>query len=207
MKREILTPERCREELLWVSRLNWMMVLPVFLCIFCMVLLPLSLICIAEYDWWDENQWDELFPLFILGAIAIGVALLVGIQHRRNQKVRQMVLEIVEDKLVGYLTQEEYSGYGRHRTRYIYYVLSFRYFGDYRIPDRPHYSWSKLYSADRARNVYDRAEIDDTYYIVLNRDAKCKKPLLIYNTKEFVFCPDGTSKSPDSTWRDSVSVE
>ena len=207
MKREILTPSRCREELLQVNQLNMILTVSLLFGSLLLGLLVFVLFFLAEFSWFEEGRIDVLFSLCMVGAVVLGVGLILGIPYLRARKINGMVLEIVEDTLLFSTMRYEYYGYSGSRTIHTYYVLVFRYFGEYRIPDRPHYTWSKMFSADRDRDVFDRADARDTYYIVLDGKAKFKRPLLVYNTKEFVFCPDGTVESPDNTWRDSVSAE
>lgn len=208
MKKEILTPSRCREELLYVHKVNILFAIPLMICLFIVALMTVGLVYLTEVRAFDNwKYWDLIFIGGVGGIVVGGVVLLIYLQRHRNRKIERMVLEIVEDTLLFSTMRYEYRGSGRHRHLHIYYVLVFRYFGEYRIPERPHYVWSKLYSADCDKDIYNRAEAGDTYYIVLDRDARRKKPLLIYNTKEFVFCPDGTTEHPDGSWRDSVDVE
>ncbi len=204
MKREILTPSRCREDMKSTYKMN------VLAIVIAVAFLQILVMLIAFLPVWGQTdrQQRDLYTVSILGGYALCVVWFVWWYYRRYQKIDWMVLEIVEDQLISYTVREVYRYRKGYRTRvYDIYILIFRYFGEYKIPDRPHYTWSKQYSADRDQDLYDRAEAGDTYYIVLDRDAKRKKPLLIYNTKEFVFCPDGTTRSPDDTWRDSVGSE
>ena len=207
MKREILTPSRCREDLRQANQLNTIVIISLFGCSFLLGLSIFALFYLEEFSWVEDGRIDVLFSLCMGGAVALGVGLMLAIPYLRTRKVNRMVLEIVEDRLIFSTIRYEYYGYNGSRRPHPVYVLVFRYFGEYRIPERPHYTWSKRFSADRAKDVFDRAEAGDTYYIVLDGKAKKKKPLLIYNTKEFVFCPDGTTESPDRTWRDSVNME
>ena len=208
MKREMLTPSRCREELWYVNRLTLMEFLPVMGLVLVLILMIGGLFYLSEFSWYEKSRWNSLFAWCLGAATLLSVGIIIGIPYFRKRKINRMVLEIVEDKLayadrrIGYR-----SFHGWSRRPYDYYVLGFAYFGEYQIPERSHYEWSNRFSADRDKVVYERAEAGDTYYIVLDGKAKKKKPLLIYNTKEFVFCPYGTTRSPDDTWKDSVSGE
>ena len=209
MKREILTPECCREDLKAIYRMKVLamgILSGTFLCLggFAIYLIAVSVL------WKTENP-DGILALMVTGLVIIAVAPIAWLLIYPKYKIENMVLEIVEDKLE-YSTTEDvyrrvYTRRGYYIRHYVNYYFGFAYFGKCRIYDRPYYSWSDLYSADGVIDLYNRAEAGDTYYIVLDRDAKQKKPLMIYNTKEFVFCPDGTTESPDRTWRDSVNME
>ena len=198
-----MTPSRCREELRQVNRFDLVTILMIAFGLFMLAFGVFGLYYLEAITF-ERVQGDCLFALGLVGILGAGGGVFFGIPYVRTRKIDRMVLEIVEDKLL--FPAMRYSE-SRSRRYYCYYVLVFRYFGEYRIPSRPHYTWSKRFSADRDRDLYERAEPFDTYYIVLDRNAKRKKPLLIYNTKEFVFCPDGTTGVPDHMWRDSVSDE
>ena len=165
---------------------------------------------LLSVHWKTENP-DGIVALMVTGLVIIAVAPIAWILVVRKYQIKNMVLEIVEDKLE-YSTTEDiyrrvYTSRGSYIRHYVNYYFGFAYFGKCRIYDRPYYSWSDLYSADGVIDLYNRVEAGDSFYIVLNGKAKHKKPLLIYNTKEFVLCPDGTTRSPDDTWKDSVSGE
>ena len=204
MKREILTPSRCREDLKNNYKLSGYAVAYIIASGLIFVITLAFIVAGMQVD--PERQ--DLYTFCIFGGYIVCAGLFVWWYYSRPRKVDRMVLEIVEDKMITDRIEEIYRYRNGHRRKVDEaYVVVFRYFGDYIIPDRPHYLWSKQFSAYRDKELFKRCQAGDTFYIVLNGKSKRKRPLLVYNTKEFVFCPDGTPESPDSTWRDSVSAE
>lgn len=127
--------------------------------------------------------------------------------RKRYQKILQCGVEIVEDTLNGIHIEERYKG-----RQYIQvYVLTFQSNGRYKVPDKDHYQWSKLYSMS-PYGIYNTSLVGDTFYILRLKDASQKDApqyeiLEVYNTKLFELCEDGTAPRTGSSWRDSVSVE
>lgn len=199
MEKEILTVERCREDLDLLLRIDYLkMLLPLI----ASILLELGVLMLVNLSGQPEGYMFAvifLLPFFVLLAQDVHTIL-------RVRRMRRCAFEIVEDQLYSIRVDREISRGYKHSQAVTVYCLEFHGVGKYRISARPHYEWSKL-CAMSYDEVYESSTPGDRFYIVLLKDGRHATPMMIYNTNLFEFDPDGTERKPRGSWRDSVSLE
>jgi hypothetical protein len=203
MKKEVLTPDRCREDVL--QMLGYKQRLNLFVGVLLAVLIA---ILIGSVILMEGDSLAKLILSIAVCVILLPVALIDLIPSIRNarllKKIRQTGCDIYEDVLTVALT-ERMRGSRGYRT-INYYYLRFENCGEYLIPPHPHYQWSGRFEM-LTREVHDTAESGDGFYVVCLKDQGPGEPLMVYNQKFFVLCEDGTTHAPHTSWRDSVNVE
>ena len=209
MQKEILTPSNCKKDLSPQTEAGLNPFLTIGLVMIFLMFGSIGLLVLNV-----ENSGVGLAAAVILiatGALPLAVyligALTAPIRARKlAKKVELCEIEFLEDTLVG-----AYENVKRHYRRYhtrieVFYVLSFRNCGRYRVPLVQHYAWSDLYSMSPG-GIYNTSILGDTFYVAVRKDDPRKTPLWIYNTKLFELAEDGTVRKPRASWKDSVYSE
>ena len=207
MQKEILTPSNCKKDLAPQATEKFNPFLTAALAILFLLCSLFGFFCIGE-DTEGRNN-----PGIVIGVILIacgiipmaiyGIEILTAPARAKKlaQKVAPLEIEFIEDTL-----ERAYEDViHRYKRVEVFYVLSFKSFGKYRVPAQQHYAWSELYSMS-PDGIYNTSIIDDTFYIAVRKDDP-KKILWVYNAKLFELCPDETERKPCASWRDSVNLE
>ncbi len=203
MKKEVLTPSRCREDVLRMlgrkQRLNLLVGA---------LLTALTVILIVGVILMEGTSSVKLIISLAVCGILLPIAwidLIPAIRNFRLQRrVRQNGCDIFEDVLTVALTERKRGSRGYNTIDY--YTLRFEHCGEYPVPPYSHYQWSEHFEM-LTREVHDTAESGDRFYVVCLKDHAEKTPLMVYSQKFFVLCEDGTTHAPNTSWKDSVSVE
>ena len=203
MKREVLTLSQCREELVSLQRIDRRIFVILLICLMPMIFMMVGIYAVS----YDPNIGIDVADIIsIASPVVILLFLMVFTffyEKHRIRKMQRAELVILEDTLV-----LAYDDIVRRSRRYsgVVYKLQFQNLGIFRIPERQNYAWSQLYSMSD-KGVYNTSIIGDRFYIVCLKNARRKKPLVVYNTKLFELCAEGTQPRTSKSWRDSVSVE
>ncbi|MBQ8381832.1 MAG: hypothetical protein IJX47_01360 [Clostridia bacterium] len=208
MQKEILTPSNCKKDL---APQNQNKFNPFFTTAFVMLFLLIGLLglfLIGLDSEGGDNSGIVLGVLLIASGALPLIVYIIGTltapirAKRRAEKIKSYENEFFEDTL-----DRAYEDMiHRYKRVDIFYVLSFKSFGRYRVPSQQHYAWSELYSMSPS-GIYNTSIVGDTFYIAVRKDDPKKAPLWVYNAKLFELCPDGTTRKPRASWRDSVSLE
>lgn len=211
MQKEILTLAECRERLLAENKVT-----PQAVAIITLMWLILSAIIsgILALIFWIllSHTVDDLHIAFhitgwcvcALPSVLFGIALfkMLAKAHRLHRKIQSTDIEIVEDTLLH--AYQDCRTYGKGSK--LYYVLDFQNHGKYKLPEEQHYTWSELYAMSD-RGIYNTSISGDEFYILRWKDDRHHTPIQVFNKKLFEFCPDGATRKPRASWRDSVSLE
>ncbi|MBQ7353952.1 MAG: hypothetical protein IJW62_00365 [Clostridia bacterium] len=201
MQKEILTPSRCKEDVLQMishkQRRN----------LFLGVLVTILFAAIAAGILLQSGSRMALIVGIVVLIFALLIAVKVAIPTIRNAGLRRRIRrgdwEIREDLLTVRLA--EWTKGARGVPGMYVYSLRFEHSGEYRIPPHPHYEWSEVRKM-LPREVHDTATDGDQFYLICLKDAPQKTPLMVYNQKFFILCEEGTTRAHTS-WRDSVNLE
>ena len=203
MKKEVLTPDRCREDVLrmlgYIQRLHLLLTI---------LLTTIAAGLVLGVMMMEGTLRAKLIICGLMGAVLLPGALISLSPAVRNirlqSRVRQNGCDIFEDVLTVALTERRRGNRGYNTIDH--FTLRFAHCGEYHIPPHPHYRWSERFEM-LTREVHDTAESGDGFYVVCLKDQGPEEPLMVYNQKFFVLCEDGTTRAPQTSWRDSVSVE
>ncbi|MBO5778306.1 MAG: hypothetical protein J6R82_01925 [Clostridia bacterium] len=154
-------------------------------------------------------DWTAIVALMAMVVLMFGAILfLFCYEQYRIHQIKNGELMIVEDLLT--LSYEDVEkrggGGGRHAIHVRVFILEFQHMGRFRVPRRPHYEWSKIYSMSD-EGVYNTSTLGDRFYVVYLKNARKQEPLMVYNTNLFELCEDGTAPRTGGSWKDSVSLE
>lgn len=207
MKREALTLSRCREDMIKHQRVDRRVILILVVAILPLTLL-LGLLCALEYAANGTMDWP-MFATIIAVLVMVGGAILwlLGNERYKIRLIRHGELVIAEDLLTLAHETVERRGSGRGNAIHVrVFHLQFQQCGSYRIPRKPHYEWSHIYSMTD-EGVYHTSESGDRFYVVYLKNARKPMPLAVYNQKLFELCEEGTPPRTGNSWRDSVNLE
>lgn len=207
MKREALTLSRCREDMIKHQQVDRRVILILAVAILPLTLL-MCLLCALEYAADGTMEWP-LFATVIAVLVMAGgaILLLLGNEQYKIRQIRHGELVIAEDLLT--LAHETVERRGSRRGNAIHvrvFLLQFQQCGPYRIPRKPHYEWSRIYSMTD-EGVYHTSEPGDRFWVVYLKNARKPMPLAVYNQKLFELCEEGTPTRSGDSWRDSVEIE
>lgn len=197
MQKEILTVERCRQDLAELVEIHYPKLLlpPIGFGVAATALL-IGYILTAD---------AALLVFTLLFAACFGMLLASTlskiIRLRRLQgSPFDLVIDRVEstdeafehcnyDRLSVEEREEMLRCYGYERGRFTdlpVWMLTFQGVGAYRIPVRPHYKWSKLCRMN-SLEVFESATPGDSFYVVVLQDKGNARPILIYHTDYFEY--------------------
>lgn len=203
MQKEILNAERCRDDLAELLEIHYPKLL----------LPPIAFgaACAALFVCYAATADMTLLVFAILLTVCFGMLLASALPTiLRLRRLQRSPFDIVIDRLDSVSEgreqcnydrcsvkerEEILRSYGLFHGRFIdlpVYQLTFQSVGQYRIPIRPHYEWSKLCRMN-SLEVYESATPGDRFYVVLLQDRGRKRPMMIYHTDYFEFRSDETA--------------
>lgn len=181
--KEILTKDKIKLDLACLlkrerSRSIWILILAPIL----LVTAILGIISSRSYPW--ERIEYLLYSIAALVALVYAVIIL-----RRaiidKRKIKNAEFEVTEDTLVG-STHDARVSRSAYDNRHL---LQFSRHGEYYIPYGTNYKWSKdYYMSDDG--VFNTALVGDTFYVVTYRKDAERKPIVVYNAKQFEYKED-----------------
>ncbi|MBQ7353953.1 MAG: hypothetical protein IJW62_00370 [Clostridia bacterium] len=197
MQKEILTLERCRQDLAELVQIHSIkLLLPV---------IGFGVAALALLAGYLLTAEAVLLVFTLLFAACFWMlltkALLTILRLRRLQRSPfDLVIDRLEstdeayehcnyDRLSVEEREEMLRCYGYERGRFTdlpVWTLTFQSVGAYRVPVRPHYRWS-----DRCRmsslEVFESATPGDSFYVVVLQDKGNARPMMIYHTEYFEY--------------------
>lgn len=180
MKKERLTLRQCQEDLNALLQIDYSALSLPVLAMALMSFGIFGLVWIIDFGEGAFLAAIPLIPLTVLMVQALGVV-------NRAKHLQSCTFEVVEDQLYSISVDKE------RRRRRVYttmvYSLVFRNVGAHRIPNRPHYEWSRNYAMS-ADELYESIVPGDGFYVILLCDGEEKIPMLIYPTDRFEFVTD-----------------
>lgn len=205
MRKEVLTPDRCRKDVLALQHFDRRIIWYLLVADLPMTLMIGFLVAIG-YSMQSKIAWEVPVALGAIVVLVAGTILFLFCHERyRIRKIKTGELLIVEDLLVLSYEDVERRARREYSKSVRFFVLEFQHMGPYRVPQQS-YEWSKLYPMSD-EGVFNTSALGDRFYVVYLKNARKPQPLAVYNTKLFELCPDGTEPRTGSSWRDSVNVE
>ena len=197
MQKEILTIERCRQDLAELVEIHYLKLLlpPIGFGVAAAALL-IGYILTAD---------AALLVFTLLFAICFGMLLASALSGIiRLRRLQRSPFDLVIDRLESTVEGREQCNYdrlsvqereevlrcyGSIRGRFTdlpVWTLTFQGVGTYRIPVRPHYRWSH-HCRMSSLEVFESATPGDSFYVVLLQDRGEKRPMMIYHTDYFEY--------------------
>lgn len=191
MKKELLTKEKCIQDLLLPSnpmRGPWWAML--------LILFPFGLIfgLIFALAAQFADATERMAVNVVFGAIPLLLAILiisaVLYSRRKNRKTRTGRFHIEQDVLVK-AVQDAYYCFPTRYDNGLRDMLDFSGHGSYFLDSGAghgrgsiYYKWSENYYMT-AKGIFNTAIAGDTFYLVVNDDDPERKPIMVYNAKFF----------------------